>query len=227
MFISISKLVSSILLGFTRSGFIKMSTPIKILHIDPDFKVTYFIKHPGSIIRSPISLEQAMQLLKTEEFDLILSEPHNKAILKPQANSLTMDNKIRILIVDDNPILREGLKSVLSNSPIFDIVSEAADGLEAIDSVNKFHPDLVLMDLSMPRMDGIAATKEIKKRWPGIKILVFTIYKSPEYRAAALNAGADGYVSKDSSRVELIQTIQDILDGKQGLHTSIMEEAPH
>lgn len=204
-----------------------MNTPIKILHIDPDFKVTYFIKNPGSIIRSLISLEQAVQLLKTEEFDLILSEPHNKAIMKPQANSLPVDNKIRILIVDDNPILREGLKSVLSHSPTFDIVGEAADGLEAIDSVNKFHPDLVLMDLSMPRMDGLAATEEIKKQRPGTKILVFTIYKSPEYRAAALNAGADGYVSKDSSRVELIQTIQDTLPGKQGLHTSIVEEAPH
>ena len=204
-----------------------MNTPIKILHIDPEFKVTYFIKHPGSIIRSLIPLEQAIQLLKTEEFDLILSEPHNKAIMKPQANSLTMDNKIRILIVDDNPILREGLKSVLSHSPNFDIVGEAGDGLEAIDSVKKFHPDLVLMDLSMPRMDGIAATREIKKKWPGTKILAFTIHKDPEYRTATLKAGADGYLLKDSSQTELIQSIQDILDGKQGLHASIMEEAHH
>lgn len=204
-----------------------MNTPVKILHIDPDFKVTYFIKHPGGIIRSLISLQQAIQLLKTDEFDLILSEPDNKAIMKPQTNSSTMDNKIRVLIVDDNPILREGLKSVLSHSPTFDIVGEAADGLEAINSVEKFHPDLVLMDLSMPRMDGIAATEEIKKQWPDTKILVFTIYKSPEYRAAALNAGADGYVSKDSSRIELIQNIQDILQGKQGIQTNIVEEAPH
>jgi CheY-like chemotaxis protein len=204
-----------------------MDTPIKILHIDPDFKVTYFVKHPGSIIRSHISLEQAMQLLKTEEFDLILSEPHNKAIMKPQANSLTMDNKIRILIVDDNPILREGLKSVLSHSPIFDIVGEAADGLEAIDSVKKFHPDLVLMDLSMPRMDGIAATKEIKKQWPETKILAFTVHNTPEYLTATLKAGADGYLLKDSSRDELIQSIKDILDEKQGFNQNIMELGSH
>ncbi len=63
-----------------------MNIPIKILHIDPDFKVTYFIKHPGAIIRSIVPLKEAIQLLKTEEFDLILSEPHNKAILKPQAH---------------------------------------------------------------------------------------------------------------------------------------------
>ena len=63
-----------------------MNTPIKILHIDPDFKVTYFINRPGSLIRSSVPLKQAIQLLKTEQFDLILSEPHNMAILKPQAN---------------------------------------------------------------------------------------------------------------------------------------------
>ena len=63
-----------------------MNTPIKILHIDPDFKVTYFLKQPGCIIQSLVPLKQAIQLLKTEEFDLILSEPHNKVILKPQAN---------------------------------------------------------------------------------------------------------------------------------------------
>ncbi len=203
-----------------------MSTPIKILHIDPDFKVTYFIKNPGSIIHSSVPLKQAIQLLKTEEFDLILSEPHNKAIMRPQAKSLTMDNKIRILIVDDNPILREGIKSVLSHSPVFDIVGEAADGVEAINSVERLLPDLVLMDISMPRMDGLAATSEIKKKWPGTKILVFTVHKTPEYQAAASKAGADMYLSKDSSRAELIQSIEDILDGKQGLHTGITEEAP-
>ncbi len=61
-----------------------MNTPIKILHIDPDFRITYFIKHPGSMIRSLVPLREALQLLKTQEFDLILSEPHSKAILRPQ-----------------------------------------------------------------------------------------------------------------------------------------------
>lgn len=199
-----------------------MEVPIKILHIDSNFKVNYFIKRSGSIIRSPIPLEQAVKLLKDEEFDLILSEPHNKAILKPQADLLSKDSKVRVLIVDDNPILREGLKSVLSQSSNFDIVGEAANGLEAIDSVEKFHPDLVLMDLSMPELDGIGATKEIKKKWPETKILIFTMYNSPEYLTASENAGADGYVTKDSSQAEFIQSIQETLDGKQGLHPSIM-----
>ncbi len=204
-----------------------MNTPIKILHIDPDFRITYFIKHPGSVIRSLVPLNEAIQLIKTQEFNLILSEPHNKAIMKPEAKNLLMENKNRILIVDDNPILREGLKSVLSHYPAFEIAGEAGDGLEAIESVDKSHPDLVLMDLSMPRMDGLAATREIKKKWPATKILVFTVHKTPEYLTAILEAGADRYLIKDSSQTELIQSIQDIMDGKQGFNTSIVGEAAH
>jgi DNA-binding NarL/FixJ family response regulator len=127
----------------------------------------------------------------------------------------------RVLIVDDHPALRAGLKSLLS--PFYDIVGEAADGLEALHSVERSLPDLVLMDLSMPRMDGIAATREIKKEWPRTKILAFTVHDSPEYLAAVLEAGADGYLLKDSSREELIQAIKDILDGKQGGHQKITE----
>jgi DNA-binding NarL/FixJ family response regulator len=134
-----------------------------------------------------------------------------------------MDKKKRILIVDDHPALRKGIKSILSLCPVFDIVGEAADGLEAIDFVERLLPDLVLMDLSMPRMDGIDATREIKKKWPETKILAFTVHKTPEYLKAALKAGADGYLLKDSSRAELIQLIKDILDGKQGLFPNIME----
>ncbi len=119
----------------------------------------------------------------------------------------------RILIVDDNPNLREELRAILGGYQEFEVSGEAADGLEAIDLAEKTNPDLILMDLSMPRMGGLAATKEIKKKWPAIKILVFTIYKNPEYQAAVFDAGADGYVQKDSSRIELIQSIQKILMG--------------
>lgn len=81
--------------------------------------------------------------------------------------------------------------------------------------VAKCHPDLVLMDISMPRMDGITATREIKKKWPGTKILAFTVYNTPEYITATLNAGADGYILKDTTRDKLISSIENILAGKR------------
>jgi two-component system, NarL family, response regulator NreC len=134
-----------------------------------------------------------------------------------------MDIARRILIVDDHPALREGLRSVLYIHPNFNIVGEAADGMEALNSVEKLRPDLILMDLSMPRMDGVTATREIKKKWPKTKILAFTNHNAPEYLTAVLKAGADGYLSKDSSRTELIQCIEDILDGKRRVQQNIME----
>ena len=134
-----------------------------------------------------------------------------------------MDITQRILIVDNHPAIREGLRSILYIHPNFNIVGEAADGMEALNSVDRLRPDLILMDLSMPRMDGITATREIKKKWPGTKILAFTSHNAPEYRTAVLKAGADGYLSKDSSRAELIQFIEDILDGKQRGHQNMME----
>ena len=121
----------------------------------------------------------------------------------------------RILIVDDHPTLREGLRSLLSSQDVFDIVGEAGDGLEAVALVDKLRPDLVLMDISMPRMDGIAATREIKGKRPETKILIFSVYKTPEYLKAAIEAGADGYILKDSPRTKLILSIKNILAGNQ------------
>jgi DNA-binding NarL/FixJ family response regulator len=134
-----------------------------------------------------------------------------------------MDKPQRILIVDDHPALRERLRSLLSLYQEFDIIGEAGDGLEAIDSVNRFHPDLVLMDITMPRMGGLAATREIKQKWPETKILIFTVHNISEYQTAALEAGANGYILKDSPSAKLIQAIKDILDGKQGLYPDITE----
>ena len=124
-----------------------------------------------------------------------------------------MDKKKRILIVDDYPILREELRSLLSSHQDFEIVGGAEDGQEAIEFVGKLEPDLVLMDISMPRMNGLDAIRNIKKKWPKTKILVLSVYHS--YDTAALNAGADGYILKDASSNELIQSIENIFPGKQ------------
>ncbi len=134
-----------------------------------------------------------------------------------------MDKRQRILIVDDNPKIREGLHSLLSSHQDFEIVGVAGDGREAVQSVDQFLPDLVLMDLSMPRMSGLAATREIKEKRPETKILALTVHKTDEYITATLKAGADGYILKESSRDELIQSIEKTLGGMQVLGMGVEE----
>ena len=124
-----------------------------------------------------------------------------------------MSAKQRIVIAEDHTILREGLRSLLSSNPDLDIVGEAQDGQEAIRCVEKLKPQLVLMDLSMPRMNGMDAIKEIKKRSPETKILVLTVHKNEEYILATLQAGANGYALKDSTHAELGMAIKNVLCG--------------
>lgn len=135
-----------------------------------------------------------------------------------------MVEKQRIIIVEDQTILREGLRSLLAFQADLEIVGEARDGLDAIRKVDKLLPDLVMTDLSMPRMNGIEAIKEIKKKWPKIKILALTVNDAEEYILAALKAGADGYILKDSTNAELLQAIRDILSGNRVLSPGISEK---
>ena len=114
----------------------------------------------------------------------------------------------RILIAEDHTILRQGLQALLSSNSEFQVVGEAEDGREAIRCVEKLRPDLVLMDLSMPRMNGTEAVEEIKRRHPETKVLVLTVHKSEEYILATLQAGADGYVLKDVTHVELMLAVR-------------------
>ena len=132
-----------------------------------------------------------------------------------------MADKKRIFIAEDHTILREGLKVLLSGNPDFEIVGEAADGLEAISGIEKFSPDLILIDLSMPRMDGIESIREIKKRQSAVKIIALTVHKTEEYVLATLKAGADGYILKDSTHSDLIVAIKSVLNGKRYLSPGI------
>ena len=135
-----------------------------------------------------------------------------------------MNPKKRIVIAEDHTILREGLRALLSAKPDYEIVGEAEDGNAAIHCVEKLKPNLVLMDLSMPRMNGIDAIKEIKKRSPETKVLVLTVHKTDEYIMATFQAGADGYVLKDSTHAELELAIQNVLSGKYFISPGISEK---
>ncbi len=135
-----------------------------------------------------------------------------------------MKKQYRIVIAEDHTILREGLKSLLRADPDFDIVGEAEDGRDAIRRVQTLSPDLVLMDLSMPRMNGLDALKEIKKQNPEAKILVLTVHKTEEYVLTTLQAGADGYVLKDATHSELVMAIKNVLMGKRYLSPGISEK---
>jgi len=132
--------------------------------------------------------------------------------------------KYRIVIAEDHTILREGLRALLSSHPGFDIVGEAENGLDAIRCVVKLTPDLVLMDLSMPKMNGMEAIQEIKKRCPATKILALTVHRTEEHILATLQAGADGYALKDSTHADLVTAVNSVLKGKPYLSPGVSEK---
>ena len=132
-----------------------------------------------------------------------------------------MDTKKKIVIVEDHTILREGLRALLSTQKDLEVVGEAGDGREAVRVVARLVPDLVLIDLSMPKLNGMEAIREIKNLNPEIKAIALTVHKSDEYVLASLEAGANGYILKDASQGELILAIQYVMDGKIYISPSI------
>jgi DNA-binding NarL/FixJ family response regulator len=138
-----------------------------------------------------------------------------------------MEAKRRIFIVEDHQLFREGLKALLSPHPEYEIVGEAEDGLEAIRLIRKLKPHLVLLDLSMPRMNGFSVMRDIKSEMPEVKILVLSIHESDQYVLQAFESKADGYAIKDSSREELRTAIRSVLEGKTyinpGISPSVLE----
>ena len=135
-----------------------------------------------------------------------------------------MEEKQRIFIAEDHTMMREGLRSMLSSNPDFEIVGEAEDGRDVIRNIGQFKPDLIIMDLSMPRMNGMEAIKEIKKISPETKILVLTIHKSEDYILPTLKAGADGYMLKYDTQAELMAAIESVLRGKSYLSPGVSKK---
>jgi len=131
------------------------------------------------------------------------------------------EHQIRVLIADDHAILREGLRALISSMPDMVIVGEAANGQAAVDKARTLKPDVILMDLLMPRLDGLEATRQIKTTDPAARILVLTSYSDDSKVFAALKAGAQGYLLKDSASEVLIQAIRDVARGLSSLDAAV------
>ena len=129
--------------------------------------------------------------------------------------------KIRVLLVDDHTILREGLRRLLEAEPDIVVVGEGGDGQEAIQQVERLKPDVVLMDLAMPRLNGLEATRSILKDFPEVRVLVLTMYDNEEYVSQILQAGASGYVLKRAAATELVLAIRAVHQGEAFLYPSV------
>jgi len=128
--------------------------------------------------------------------------------------------KIRVLIVDDHTLFRESLRSLLERSDNIEVVGEAGNGIEAIDQAVQLAPDVVLMDIAMSSVNGLQATRWIKKRNPSIKVLALTMYETEQHISEMLCAGASGYISKRAPARELISGIQAVYQGNAFLYPS-------
>jgi len=125
------------------------------------------------------------------------------------------------VIAEDHTILRAGLCALFAQRSDLEVVGEAADGREAIRCAEELRPDLMLLDLSMPRTNGLEALQDIKRVSPGTRVLVLTVHKTEDYVFTALKAGADGYVLKDSTATELQLAVRSVLDGERYLAPAI------
>jgi two-component system response regulator NreC len=132
--------------------------------------------------------------------------------------------KYTVLIADDHSLLRDGLRALLSDTADLEVIGEAEDGQDAIAKTRQLQPDLVLLDLSMPIINGTDAIRAIKQRNPGIRIIALTAHKSEEYVRATLDAGADGYVLKDDTSEDLLTSIRNVRKGKIHLSPGICDK---
>lgn len=129
-----------------------------------------------------------------------------------------MNQNIRILVVDDHPVVRKGIVAMLDTEPGLEVIGECSNGLEAVEKSLSLVPDIVLMDLVMPEMDGVEAIRNIKVKQPDLRILVLTSFASDDKVFAAIDAGASGYLLKDSDPEDLIRAIHQVNRGESSLH---------
>lgn len=133
--------------------------------------------------------------------------PHGDAATEPAA-------KIRVLLADDHTILRAGLRMMLNAQPDIEVVGEASDGRQAVAEAQALHPDVVLMDITMPDMNGIEATRQVKRTLDSTRVLILTMHENEEYLFQVLRAGASGYILKEAADTELISAIRVVYSGR-------------
>ena len=129
--------------------------------------------------------------------------------------------KLRVLLVDDHAVVREGLRALLSHDERFDIVGDAADGLQALAAVQRLSPHVVVLDLSMPGMNGVQVTRRLKELHPDVKTIALTVHEEGGYLRSLMDAGASGYVLKRSASAELLRAIETVAEGGVHLDSAI------
>lgn len=132
--------------------------------------------------------------------------------------------KIRIMLADDHPLLRQALKSALEKQPDFEVITEASDGEEAVKLATELVPDVVIMDISMPNLNGLEATKQIKTKCPSVAILVLTVHSDSEHILNILQAGAGGYLTKSVYGDEVIHAVRALVSGETVLSPSVSRQ---
>jgi len=145
-----------------------------------------------------------------------------RLIIESGARLLSTGDKLRILIADDHPLVREALRQALAEEDDMEVVAEAADGEEAVKLASELQPDVAVMDIVMPKLNGIAATRKIKEIAPNIAILILTAYDDDEYVLGLLDAGAAGYLLKSARGRDLAGAIRAIKSGESVLHPKII-----
>ncbi len=134
---------------------------------------------------------------------------------------MTADQPIRVLIADDHTVVRDGLAAVLARRPDITVVGEAGNGIEAVEKAEQLHPDVILMDLRMPEMDGAEAMRRIREHDPNVKFLVLTTFDNDEYIFEAIQAGAKGYLLKDASREDLFRAVLAVYRGESLIQPAV------
>lgn len=132
-----------------------------------------------------------------------------------------MTGKIRVLLADDHAVVREGIRRFLEEADDIEVVAEAGDGREALEKVREHRPDVAVLDIRMPEMTGVEATRRIKERFPEVRVLILTAYDDDPYIFALLRAGADGYILKTASGDELIRAVRAVYRGQSALSPEV------